>query len=356
MEFIVEKAPHIRKKSSVFRMMLDVIISLMPTLIFGLIVYGLDALKVILVSFGVMNISEVIFVILNNRQPYGRETGKFIDIINNRLKTYTINNFLSATVSSLIYALIMPANATWYQVAIGAIAGIVLGKLLFGGLGQNIFNPAAVGRIFAMLCFGSKWTYSSNSFIDVITGGTPLGMINGSNYLNMNGYSLSDMFLGFIPGTIGEISKICILVGLVYLLIRRSADFRPVVSSFVTFTILILIAGLKLNAPNIIEYYLYHLLSGGFIFGLAFMITDPVTSPTTRPGRIIYGCIIGVLVVLIRIFGAYPEGMAFSILIANMLVPLIDYYKWSTNEYNYKHLIVIGILILIPLIIILIAL
>lgn len=356
MEFVVEKAPHIRKNSSVKRMMLDVLIALIPTVVFSIVIYGFNAVSIILLSLASMNLAEAIFVILANREPVGKETGGFFNIIKSRLSKYTINNFLSASVSAVIFAMIMPACANWYQTIIGALAGIVLAKLVFGGLGQNIFNPAAVGRLFATLCFGSKWTYSSTNYFDVISGGTPLGMINGGNYLNINGYSLSDMFLGFIPGTLGEISKICILVGLVYLLIRKSADFRPVLSAFVTFTILMFVAGLKLGATNILEFYLYHLLSGGLIFGLTFMITDPVTSPVTRPGRMIYGCVLAVLVVLIRLFGAYPEGVAFSLLISNMLVPLIDYYKWSTNKYNYKHLIVIGSIIVLPIIIILIAL
>lgn len=356
MEFIVEKAPHLRRKASVASMMLDVIIALMPVTIFSLVVYELSALMIILVSVITMLIAEFIFVGLKNIGPYDGIKRTFSEKFKKSYKNYTVNNILSPIVSGLIFAMIMPASATWYHVLIGSLFGIVFGKLVFGGLGGNLFNPAAVGRIFSGLCFGSTWTYSSTKFFEIpngtesiITGGTPLTQL-GDNLLNINHYSILDLFIGNVPGAIGETSAICILLGLIYLLIRRSVDFRVVLSNLFTFTVLIFFAGISLQAPNILKYMLYHILSGGLLFGMTFMITDPVTSPVTRPGRMLFGSLIAALTILIRLFGSYPEGVAYSILIANAIVPVIDYFRWATNKYNYKHFIIyIGMIGIISL-------
>jgi len=350
MEFISETSPHLRRKSSVSRMMIDVLIALLPTLVFGLVMNGLAGLKVILVSVVTMLLAEFVYVGLRNIGPYDGVKRTFKEKFIKSYSNFSITNILSPLVSAIIFALIMPASSTWYQVFAGALFGIVFAKLLFGGLGQNVFNPAGVGRIFAALCFGSTWTYSGNAFYDVVAGGTPLNqlydVITGGtssvagSLANMP-YSLLDLFIGTVPGAIGETSALCILIGGIYLLIRRSADFRIMLSMLVTFVLMSLFAGIAINASNVFEYMLYHLLSGGFMFGMVFMATDPVTSPITRPGRIIYGTLIASITILIRLFGAYPEGMCFAILIANTFVPVIDYYKWSTNKYNYKHLIIV---------------
>ena len=258
-------------------------------------------------------------------------------------KPSTIND-CSAIVTGLLLALNLPASTPWWVVVIGCIVAIGIAKMTFGGLGQNIFNPAAVGRVFAMLCFNSTWTYSGNNFFDVVAGGTPLTQLSDS-LTNIGNYSLLNLFIGTYPGTLGETSALCILIGLVILLVTRVADFRTMLSAFVTFVLLITFAGLSLNAPNLLQYILYHVLSGGFLFGMTFMITDPVTTPTSRPGRIIYGVLFSCITVLIRMFGAYPEGVAYAILIGNVFVPVIDYYKWATNKYNYKQLIVVVLLI-----------
>jgi len=152
-------------------------------------------------------------------------------------------------------------------------------------------------------------------------------------------YSLKDMFFGNIPGSLGETSSLAILIGGIYLLIRRSADFRPVIATLLSFTILIIIAGCILYPNDVLKFTLYHLFTGGLLFGVFFMVTDPVTSPITRPGRFIFGLIIGALIFAIRMFGAYPEGVAMAILVANLFVPLIDYPKWATNQYTKKFFI-----------------
>ena len=217
--------------------------------------------------------------------------------IKKSLSKFTINNITTPCVSAVIYSMLMPASASWYHVLVGALFGIIIGKLVFGGTGQNIFNPAALGRLVATICFGNKWTYSSNSFYDVAIGGTPLQQLQ-ENLANIGNYKLSNMFLGFIPGTLGEISAICIILGAIYLLLRKSADFRQMASMLVSFIIIMFVAGLKLDV-NPLEYTIYHVLSGGFLFGLVFMITDPVTTPTTAPGRVIFGTLVASIVALL---------------------------------------------------------
>ena len=159
------------------------------------------------------------------------------------------------------------------------------------------------------------------------------------------------MFLGRIPGTLGEVYKITILVGLVYLLVRRSADFRIVVSYLGTFTILSLTAGLGLmllnKDINPFIFTLYSLLSGGVLFGATFMLTDPVTSPINSPSRIIYGMIAAVVTVLIRLFAALPEGVGFSILIANMIAPVLDHPDWSSSRYTWKKILAMMLIVVI---------
>ena len=265
-----------------------------------------------------------------------------------------IDNFLAPLISGLIYALIMPAGARVWVVIVGALFGIVVGKLLFGGLGSNIFNPAALGRVSATICFGGL-ANNGSMFIDVVAGGTPLAHTNG-NIANIGNYKLIDLFIGTVPGTIGEGGKICIIIGGIYLLIRKSADIRAMLSTIIAFAFLMFVAALKVDSANALNIMLYQLLSGGLIFGAVFMVTDPVTSPTTKFGRILYGTLVASIACLIRLFGAFPEGVAFAILIMNMFVPAIDYYKWSNPKYNYKQLIALGVVILAMVLIILLAL
>lgn len=339
MKLIKETSPYIRRKSSVARMMTDVLIALAPVTIFSIVIYGWRAIYMFLLSLAVMIASECVFVYLTKQDPYDGTKKKFTEKVKTAYSKATINNVLAPAISAIIYALLLPAGTNWYIVIIGALIGIVLGKLVFGGLGANIFNPAAVGRISILICFGSRLSIPSGAFgVDVLAGGTPLAQTM-TDMANINTYNLLDMFLGLIPGMIGETSKLLILVGAAYLFIRKSADFRPTLSALVTFMFLMFICGLKVDGVNPLMFMLYQTLSGGLIFGAVFMLTDPITSPTTKAGRYTYGVIVAILVVLIRIFGAYPEGVAFSLLIGNMLVPLIDYYKWQTSKINYKHLI-----------------
>ena len=304
--------------------------------------------------------AEFVFVGLKNTMPNDGLKHSFKERFAYAYKgKYSITNVLTPAISAVIFTLIMPANAPIYAVIMGALFGIVVGKLVFGGLGSNIFNPAAVGMCFAKLCFGSQYgDYVSNWYCkvpDAVAGATPLGGTAESWFTNvvnnMGEYDLFDMFIGRIPGTLGEIYKITIIVGLIYLLIRRSADFRIVVSYLGTFAVLALVGGLCVysinNAVNPLKFLAYQLLSGGVLFGATFMLTDPVTSPINAPTRIIYGMIAAVSTIFIRFFAALPEGVGFSILIANMVAVVLDHYEWSNPRYTWKKFILMGSILVV---------
>ena len=361
-----ESAPHLRKKSSVTRMMVDVLIALAPTLIFAFAVYHIYAISTYLISLFCMIGSEFVYVGLRNMMPKDGLKHSFKEKFTYAYKGhFNQNNILTATISAVIFTLIMPVamklpNGTIippiYPAIVGSLVGIWFGKLVFGGTGSNIFNPAAVGMVFAKLCFGSTYlTYVDNWFYKIpeaAAGATPLGLLNGGAYSNIGSYPLTSLLFGQIPGTVGEVFKITIIIGLIYLLIRQSIDWRIVVSYFGTFLLLILIAGLAVfsidKSVNPGYFALYSLLSGGVLFGGVFMLTDPVTSPINPPSRMMYGIIAGVLTVFIRLFAALPEGVAFSILIANMLAAFLDHYEWSGSRYTWKKILIIALLVVVP--------
>ena len=364
MTIIKESAPHLRRKASVTRMMVDVLIALAPTLIFSFVVYPINTLIFYLSSVFIMIGAEFVYTGLRGIMPYDGKKHSFKERFAYAYKgKFNQNNILTAAISAIIFTLIMPAGAPIYAVIIGALAGIVFGKLVFGGLGSNIFNPAAVGMLFAKLCFITKdnmsyvqtWYYNAP---DATVGATPL---TGSNpdlstidnlLINMKGYSPLDLFLGRTPGTLGEVFAITIIIGAIYLLIRRSADFRVMLTYLGAFALFSLIAGLSIYAvdgtTNPFTFALYFLLTGGVLFGGVFMLTDPVTSPINAPSRIIYALVAAVSTIFIRLFAALPEGVGFSILIANMIAVVLDHYEWSSSRYTWKKFLAMGLLVVIP--------
>ena len=354
MNIVKENAPHLKRKADVKRMMIDVLIALFPTVVFSMVVFPIHTSVRLLIALFIMNAAEFIYIGLRNMYPNDGEKRTFKDKFNHSYKgNFRITNVLTASITAVIYTLIMPAGAPIYAFIVGAIVGIVIGKLLFGGLGSNIFNPAAVGMLFAKLCFSKQYVSYVDTWYytvpDVTAGATPLTLPSTGGILaNINEYPLLDLFLGRIPGTLGEVFKITIIVGLIYLLIRRSIDYRIVVSFFGTFVLLALIAGLSLfginQSINLGIFVLYSLLCGGVIFGGVFMLTDPVTSPINSPSRFIYGMVAAICTILIRLFGSYPEGMGFSILIANMVAVVLDHYEWSNPRYTWKTYLSIGLI------------
>jgi electron transport complex protein RnfD len=244
---VQENSPHLRRKDNLKGMMLDVIIALSPVLVFALVKYTWHAVLNIVLSVLVMCLAEFVFVLIKNWGPKDGQKHPFKEKFLTAVKGYGINNFLVPCVSALIFAMLMPAQETnpagfiYFVVVIGALFGMIFGKLVFGGTGTNIFNPAAVGFIFTKICFSSKFTtYYANSLesTTVTTGGTLLSSASA----NATSLSPLELLLGETPGAMGEVCKIAILVGLAYLLIRHVADWRVVSSFFGTFLVLTLIA------------------------------------------------------------------------------------------------------------------
>ncbi|MCR5492034.1 MAG: RnfABCDGE type electron transport complex subunit D [Bacilli bacterium] len=355
---INEKSPHLRRKDSLARMLADVLIALAPTLIFSLVVYQWDAARNIAVSWATMVICEIVYVLIVNRIKYDGTKHTLKEHLKAGFSKLTVNNILAPSVSAAIFALIMPARTDPYimiypALILGSMFGMIIGKLVFGGTGSNIFNPAAVGMVFAKICFGSKYVYYSRSFF-VTTGGTPLtnsiAEVAGLNsltgkWMGINDVPLSSLLFGQVGGTIGEAFKIAILVGMVYLLIRRAVDWRIIASYLVTFVAVMALAGAIIctrHDINFFRFIAFQLLSGGMLFGVTFMLTDPVTGPINSPSRTIFGAAAAAITCIIRLFGALPEGMVYSILICNMLAPALDYYKWSSPKWNKRYIIILS--------------
>ena len=295
--FSASLAPHIFAKDTTAVLMLDVIAALMPTVAAGIWLFGWNAARVILICVVSCVGFEFLWEVLLK-------------------KTITIND-LSAVVTGIILALTMPANAPWWMLVVGSAVAILLIKQLFGGIGDNFVNPAATAR--AVLLASWPALMSGSAYVtpfDAISGATPIAILGrAAEAATQAAPSTLDLFIGRIPGCIGEVSKIAILLGLIYLLIRRTITWHipiTMIASFMLFTWLF--GGDPLQG----------VLMGSVLFGAVFMATDYVTCPMTHTGQIIFASGIGLLIALIRMFGGYPEGTMYAILIMNVLTPLID--------------------------------
>lgn len=341
-KIIRKTSPYLRRpKADVTRMMRDVTIALLPVTIFAIYRFGMAAVMIISVSILSMMAAEYIYYQIVDR--LNDEKFKW------KNKSFTLYNF-SAITSGLIFALILPDATPWFVVMIGAVFGVVFGKIIFGGLGQNIFNPAALGRVFIVVSFGTLMAFDVG--VDAVSGATPLGIINNSIFSLevLDTYKISDLFTGMIiPGSIGETSVILILLGGAYLAFRTSFEVRIPIAYIGT--VALLAAAVAIFKGIGYEYVLFHVFSGGLLFGAVFMATDPVTSPITMPGRIYFGFALGVLTFFIRIFGAYPEGVMFAILIMNMFVSSFDYYKWTNSKFTRRQIIIFVVVILISVLV-----
>ena len=342
MQFVTENSPHLRRKDNLTWMLLDVIIALCPVIIFSYIAFRLYAVRNLFIPVAVMVLAEYIYCFIRFKPKEGKKSFKLL--FRPKEFGYKLYNLLSAIISGLIYGLMFPAQEGamyFYILPIGALFGMIVAKLLFGGFGNNIFNPAAAGFIFAKACFSGQMTGQYVNYLasDVTAGATSL---QGGDA------DLLHLLLGTTHGAMGEVCKIAILVGLAYLLIRQVADWRVVASYAGTFVFLTLMAGIFLasEGQNALTYTVYHVLAGGFLYGLAFMMTDPVTMPITAPSRIYYGMIGAIGAVVIRLFAGAPEGVGYSILIANLAAPALDYFKWK-NRFSKKHFIAYGAILLV---------
>ena len=305
-KLVVSPSPHIHSGDTISKNMYGVLIALVPAFIVSLYVFGLDAL--IITAF------SVLFCIITE---YGVQRFMF-------KKEPTISDG-SAIITGVLLAFNVPANLPIWILAIGAIVAIGVGKMSFGGLGNNIFNPALLGRVFLLISFPTQMTSwplpSTMGAVDGLTGATVLANIK---YNPSALPSISDMFFGLESGSIGEMSVMALLLGLIYMLWKKIITWHIPVS--VLLSVAVFAGGMYLIDPSPVNNPLIHLLSGGLMLGAVFMATDYATSPLSHKGMIIYGIGIGVITMCIRLWGAYPEGVSFAILIMNALTPLINNY------------------------------
>ena len=304
--YIVSSSPHIRTKDTISSIMRDVIIALMPTTLAGIYFFGYRALAVVLTAVAASVLSEFLY--------------------EKAMKKHVSVGDLSAVVTGLILALNLPATIPLWMVVIGSAFAIIIVKQLYGGLGKNFMNPALAARCFMMISWAGCMTAFVNPFMgygaDAISSATPLAVLKGISQADLP--SLKDAFIGAKAGCIGETSGAMLLIGFAYLLIRRVVDFRTPVCYIASFAVLIYIFGENSTEFSQGYFTLMHLLTGGLLFGAIFMATDYVTTPTTHLGRIIFGIGCGLLTFAIRRFGSYTEGVSFSILLMNLLAPIIE--------------------------------
>lgn len=316
--FTVAPSPHVFGKESVRGLMLDVVIALTPAFLVSIFYFGVEALVVTAVSVA----SCLLFEFLIQ---------KFL------LKTKPTITDGSALVTGVLLAFNLPSNIPILLIVIGSLVAIGVAKMSFGGLGNNPFNPALVGRVFLLISFPVQMTSwplpVAQRTADAITGATPLAFMKEalksgksvSEVFNTGHIpSYSDMLMGNMGGSLGEVAALALLLGAAYLLIRKVITWHipvAVLGSIILFTFL-----LNVGNPDKYAGPIFHLLTGGVILGAFYMATDYVSSPMSRSGMILFGVGIGVITVLIRVFGAYPEGVSFAILIMNGFVPLINRY------------------------------
>ena len=300
--FIVSGSPHIHKQESVSRIMWTVVLSTIPAGIAGVIIFGLGALWITLAAVITAVLTEAVFEIW---------TKKKITVLDG-----------SAVITGILLAYNLPSNVPLWLPIIGSVFSIAIGKQVFGGLGQNIFNPALVGRVFLM----ASWPKYMTTFVkpfsyDAVTSATPLAALKEGKILEHISYL--DLFLGKRGGCIGEVCILALLIGAAILLYKGYISWHIPVTYILTTALLTYVFGAKQLFHG---DWLFHILSGGLILGAFFMATDYVATPLTAKGQIIFGAGCGLLTAIIRLWGGYPEGVSYAILMMNAATPFIDRY------------------------------
>lgn len=293
-QLITEVSPHIHDNSTTQRIMLDVIIALLPASFAGVLLFGIRALLVIMVCVVSSVAFEWLFEKLCKRKN-------------------TVSD-LSAVVTGVLLALNLPVDIEIWQAVFGSAVAIIVVKQLFGGIGKNFANPAITARIVMLVSFSgtmSKWALPNG--VDSVSGATPLAILSGTADGELP--QVWDMLIGKRGGCIGETCIIALLIGFVYLVARKVITWHTTVAFLGTVALCMFLLG---------ENVLYHLLSGGLVLGAVFMATDYATTPCTKLGKVLFGVGAGLLTVLIRMWGAYPEGVSFAILLMNILTPYIE--------------------------------
>ncbi|MBU8892780.1 MAG: RnfABCDGE type electron transport complex subunit D [Bacteroidales bacterium] len=314
----ISPSPHVYEDTTVKRLMFDVVIAMLPVLAFSIYFFGMGAIIVTLTAV----VSCLAFEWLIQKYMLKKEP--------------SITDG-SALVTGILLAFNVPTNLPLWIIIVGSLVAIGVGKMSFGGLGNNPFNPALVGRVFLLISFPvqmTSWpvpTGFSNSYTDAVTGATPLNVMKEGIGMGESVSAIMDkipshmeMFYGHMGGSMGEIAAVALLLGFAYLLFRKVITWHipiSIIGTIAVFTGILWLVNPESNADP-----LFHLLTGGVLLGAIFMATDYVTSPMSLKGMWIYGIGIGLITVLIRVFGAYPEGVSFAILIMNAFVPLINAY------------------------------
>ena len=309
MNLTVTSSPHIRGNFRTSRLMLDVVLALIPALIVGAVVLGARALLVTLISMAAAVAAEYLYSLLLKR----RNT-----IVDG-----------SALVTGMLFAMTLPVSAPYWLAAAGSAFAIIVAKLMCGGLGQNIFNPALFARAFALILFPVALTRYPALGVDAVSSSTPL------HHMVMPALpeeSILDMFLGNCPGSIGEISALALIAGGIYLVARKVISARIPVAYLATVAVVTLVFP---KTEDAVAWMLYSLFSGGVMLGAIFMATDYVTSPVTKKGQIYYGIGCGILTVIFRYYGLFPEGVTYAILLMNLCVWVIDRYT-APRIYGYQ--------------------
>ncbi len=300
-KLFVSSSPHIRDENTIQKVMLDVLIALLPATIGALYYFRTNGAKVILLTVLTAVVSELIFQKVTKRPV-------------------TIND-LSAVVTGLLLALNLPASSPWWLPVLGAVIAIIIVKQFFGGIGHNFMNPALAARIMLMISYSGHMTSWVKPGPDAISGATPLSFIKGATEVPGNAPSLTDLLFGNIGGSLGETSAILLILGGIYLI------YRGVISWEIPTVFIGTVAAITLVFGQFDIYYtIYHLLAGGLMIGAIYMATDYASAPVTPRGRIYFALGCGIITSIIRLFGGYPEGVGFSILLMNIAAPLIDKY------------------------------
>lgn len=315
-ELLVSPSPHIQSKRNTTALMNDVLIALLPATVVSMLFYGWNFFFLMVAAIASCVLCEMLIL---------------------KCCFHRRECCISAAVTGVLLALNLPPAAPWWIAVVGGIVAIGVAKMTFGGLGQNIFNPALVGRVFLLVSFPvimTTWNSPAGwlSGVDAFSGATPLGVINAglaqghsaADIVAQNGYTSFSALFARMGGSAGEVSALALIAGFIYLLVRRV--IRPHITVSILATVAVMTAIFSAINPATFTGPAFNLLTGGLLLGSIFMATDYVTSPMTGKGMIIYGVLIGVLTVLIRYFGSYPEGVSFAILIANITVPLINKY------------------------------
>ncbi len=350
-------APHARSYVDMKRIMTYVVIATIPAILWGMYNTGYQANSAIatlgpdsatgwriaiLQMFGISLNPDSIFANVVHGLMYFLPiyittlvAGGIFEVIFATVRGHEVNEgFL---VTSMLYTLIMPATAPLWQVALGIIFGVVIGKEVFGGTGKNFLNPALVGRAFLYFAYPAQMSGDSVwTPVDGFSGATALGIsaAEGVQALAADGITWANAFFGQIQGSFGETSTLACMIGLAFLLTTKIANYRLIVGCLagtIGFTLLLNLIGSDTNPMFAMPWY-WHIVLGGYAFGLAFMVTEPVSASHTNMGRYIYGALIGIMVVMIRVINpAFPEGMMLAILFGNVFAPLIDYFVVQAN-------------------------